>query len=241
MSGIACPTETLCVATDTAGNVVTSRDPTGVAARWTTTQIDGTNALGRISCPRVFFCAAIDNVGNVATSTNPTGGPRAWPITHLGRYGLSGISCPSASLCVAVDEPLGNVVIGTPAVPAPQLKRLLLAQLSPSGKAAKIAKLLNNGGFSLSFRALTAGRLVISWYLGPKSGRLVRANPKPVLFANGSANVLDVGAAKIRIKLTRAGTRGLRKANHLTLAAIASFTPPGTAAVVAVKSIKLRQ
>jgi hypothetical protein len=133
------------------------------------------------------------------------------------------------------------VVIGTPAIPASRLKRLLLAQLTPLGKAAKIAKLLDNGGFSFSFKALTAGRLVIAWYLVAKSGRLASAKPKPVLFATGSADVVDAGAAKIRIKLTRTGTCGLRKASHLTLAAVGSFTPPAAASVVAVKTITLRR
>jgi len=51
--------------------------------------------------------------GDVVISTNPTTRTAAWTVTHaLGSNYLSGVSCPSTSLCVAVDSN-GSVVIGT--------------------------------------------------------------------------------------------------------------------------------
>jgi hypothetical protein len=46
------------------------------------------------------------------TSTNPAGGPSAWSVAHLGSLSLRAVSCPSASLCVAVDQS-GDVVTST--------------------------------------------------------------------------------------------------------------------------------
>ena len=50
--------------------------------------------------------------GNVVTSTDPTGGAASWKLTNVdGSNDLSGISCPTVSLCVAVDV-WGKAVIG---------------------------------------------------------------------------------------------------------------------------------
>jgi hypothetical protein len=49
-----------------------------------------------------------DLSGSVVTATNPTGAAAAWTVTHLEAQGLDAVSCPSASLCVAVDN-LGQV------------------------------------------------------------------------------------------------------------------------------------
>ena len=59
-----------------------------------------------MSCPSAGFCAAVDNKGNSLTSTNPTGGAAAWTLHSAidGTNDLEGISCPSASLCVAIRQ-----------------------------------------------------------------------------------------------------------------------------------------
>src|SRR5581483_6109801 len=67
------------------------------------------------------FCAAVDGEGQVLTTTNPSGGDGAWAIApidgqltdprSLGEL-VTAISCPSASLCVAVDN-IGNVITST--------------------------------------------------------------------------------------------------------------------------------
>jgi hypothetical protein len=55
----------------------------------------------------------VDSGGNVVTSTNPTGGAGAWSTADIvGASFLSAVSCPTASLCVAVDS-AGNVVTST--------------------------------------------------------------------------------------------------------------------------------
>jgi Big-like domain-containing protein len=68
LSGVSCPSG-LCVAVDRSGNVVTSSNPTGGAAAWTVTNVDGTNILKGVSCPSSGLCVAVDEGGNVVTGT----------------------------------------------------------------------------------------------------------------------------------------------------------------------------
>jgi hypothetical protein len=51
VDSISCPSTTLCVAVDSAGNVVGSTGPTGGASAWTTSEVDGRTPLDAISCP----------------------------------------------------------------------------------------------------------------------------------------------------------------------------------------------
>jgi hypothetical protein len=76
LKGVSCPSSGLCVAVDQSGNVVTSSNPTGGAAAWTVTHVDGFNSLSGVSCPSSGLCVAVDQSGNVVTSSNPTGGRR---------------------------------------------------------------------------------------------------------------------------------------------------------------------
>src|SRR5204862_3926771 len=77
LTGVSCPSSSLCVAVDDAGNAVTSRNPSsGLAAAWIVTAIDTANnegiRLNAVSCPTGSFCAAVDASGNLLTTTRPT-------------------------------------------------------------------------------------------------------------------------------------------------------------------------
>ena len=74
------PSDSLCVATDNAGHVVTTADPTGGAGAWTVTDVDGSRYLDGVSCASTSQCVAVDELGNVVTSTDPTGGAGQWSI-----------------------------------------------------------------------------------------------------------------------------------------------------------------
>jgi hypothetical protein len=123
LDAVSCPTTRLCVAVDASGYVITTVDPTARSRVWSRpARIDGA-ALTGVSCPTTRLCVAVDDAGSVLTSTNPTGGARAWsrparidtaPAAGGGYAGLSGISCPSITLCVAVDDAeSGNVLTAT--------------------------------------------------------------------------------------------------------------------------------
>lgn len=119
ITAIACPSRSLCVAGDDAGNIIASTDPSGSSARaWTVSPVDRGRPITALSCPTSTFCAAIDYRGDILTSRRPAGGSRRWRVAHaqLGSSYLypyqgvtvtSTISCPSPSLCVAA---VGNVI-----------------------------------------------------------------------------------------------------------------------------------
>jgi hypothetical protein len=114
-------------------------------------------------------------------------------------------------------------------------------QLTPSGKAAKIAALLKAGGFLSPFQALEAGTAVIDWYQLPRGAKLTKAKVKPILVAAGQMTFSAAGTAMIKVKLTAAGKRLLKHAKSLKLMAKGTFIPTGKPAVVATKAFVLKR
>ncbi len=111
ITGVSCPTTTLCVAVDAAGNVLHSTDPIGGAGKWSKpVQIDkatlsggGDVGLASISCPTIALCVAVDNSANgqVAWTTTPTGSATAWTLAPVAaNTTLDSVACASDTLCV---------------------------------------------------------------------------------------------------------------------------------------------
>jgi hypothetical protein len=116
LTGMSCPSTSLCVATDSAGNILTSTNPADGAFAWTSRNVDGQQVLRSVSCATVSLCVAIDERGDAYVATNPTGGPSAWATTSVdpvsGLNATTSISCVSGPLCVVTDKE-GNVVTST--------------------------------------------------------------------------------------------------------------------------------
>lgn len=113
---MACPSVSLCVAYDSAGNIVSSTAPTGGVGAWriaANTGAFGAGVQNGLSCPSVSLCVAIGAGGTVYASTNPAADANTWTrmAADPGKN-LAGITCPSASLCVAWDDS-GDVVISS--------------------------------------------------------------------------------------------------------------------------------
>jgi hypothetical protein len=241
LSDLACPSASLCVGVG-GGGVVASRSPAGGANAWKVFGIGAfTGGFGPdVACPSVSLCVLVD-AGNAFLSTNPAGGSRAWSAAHVdGTNRMTGLSCPSTSLCVAVDLS-GNAVVGSAIPTAGQIRTLLGKQLIPHGKTAKIGALLKHGGYSFSFTAPTAGRVVISWYLIPKGAQLARRKPRPVLLARATQRFVKARSLRLNVKLTREGKLLLMRPNALKLTAKGTFTPTGEAAVGGIKKFTLQQ
>jgi WD40-like Beta Propeller Repeat len=101
IGAISCPSASLCVADDRAGNILSSTNPTGGESAWNSTGVLSSPASGGFSCPSISLCAAV-GVSSVLTATDPSGGASAWMTAPIGGYpDLGAISCPSVSLCVA--------------------------------------------------------------------------------------------------------------------------------------------
>lgn len=107
---VSCPSPSLCVAVDDAGEALSSTLPAG-AGTWQSTPISPGLALNDVSCAATGFCAAVGVDSFVATSSRPVGAGAAWAVTDLGLTSdgtdghepdeLLAVGCASASLCAA--------------------------------------------------------------------------------------------------------------------------------------------
>jgi hypothetical protein len=124
IDSIACPSVTLCVAVDRGGDVLWSTDPAGGPGRWAAADVDGRLELTSVSCPTTTLCVAVDAAGNVVVSQDPGAGGSSWAVAKVdvsttqnntdnaGSVLVRGVSCPSTTLCVAVDA-AGNALVST--------------------------------------------------------------------------------------------------------------------------------
>lgn len=113
ITGISCPTVSLCVAVDLNGNALTTRTPAGRTS-WKRSLIDAFAPLDAISCSSPTFCVAVDTMGSAVTSTDPTGGSAAWTAVKIRddlalggtsvSVPLTAVSCASSHLCVSGDD-----------------------------------------------------------------------------------------------------------------------------------------
>jgi hypothetical protein len=174
----------------------------------------------------------------VVMTTDPTAAKPTWgaPVDVDGRNFLGGISCASTYVCVAADS-AGNVIVGHGIPTAKQIRTSLSEQLTPHGKTGRIRSLLEDRGYSVSFNALSAGRLVIDWYYVPRRTQVRK--PKSVLVAAAKPTFAQAGPLIVTIKLTQAGQRLLERADRLRLTAHAAFTPAGGRSVTATARFSL--
>jgi hypothetical protein len=133
LSGISCPTDSLCVAVGgREGTIAVSQNPTGGAGSWQTTKLEypvgpgktcvegepdcepPSGALQAVSCASQSLCALSTYDGWIFVSADPAGGSAAWlPVNvngkeQKGAIHLISISCPSPSFCAAVSGGSNN-------------------------------------------------------------------------------------------------------------------------------------
>jgi hypothetical protein len=106
LMSISCPSEQLCVAVsgerNTAGKILTSRDPTGGPESWSELQLDESLDLRGVSCGTPKLCVAVAENGRMLVSADPTGGASAWHEIEPGGPGdMRGVSCAGTVICVA--------------------------------------------------------------------------------------------------------------------------------------------
>jgi hypothetical protein len=98
LQSVSCPSTSFCAASDFAGNVIASSNPTGGGSAWKLTAVENGPADGYITCPSAGLCAEfVRYSSSVAVSGNPAAG--SWHLTEV-PGGLFGGTCPSAKLCV---------------------------------------------------------------------------------------------------------------------------------------------
>jgi hypothetical protein len=115
---VSCPSDTLCVAVDHAGNVLTSTDPEAPSPSWKLVTLSdeppfAAAPLTSVSCPAATLCVAVDSNGRAHTSTAPSGGAGAWSVAPVDPgHALTSVSCPNNALCIAVDD-AGQALAGS--------------------------------------------------------------------------------------------------------------------------------
>jgi hypothetical protein len=116
---------------------------------------------------------------------------------------------------------------------AGKVRALLLSVLAAKGKAGTIRGVLKHGGYTFSFAAPSAGRLVISWYSAPSHGRQILVGTVALVFHNS-------GHARAVVFLTASGRRLLSGARSMKLVAKGAFTPAGHGTIRASRLIRLK-
>lgn len=120
LTAIACPSAGLCLAGDHAGDIAVSRGP--AARSWHLRNVDGSTPITALSCASASLCLLGDGAGDIGVSTAPAAHAPAWHISHVApapsadelypSVRVTGLSCPGAALCVAVDN-RGDVLTST--------------------------------------------------------------------------------------------------------------------------------
>jgi hypothetical protein len=126
LEGLSCASSTLCAATDSAGHVLTSTDPSDPTS-WSAAP--DTFAAGTVSCPSSTLCLA-GTPGGLVVSTGPGDVAQPWtPIVLPGAPPMTPglLACGGPQLCVAEtgteldsasDPALSSSWTGTPAPPS---------------------------------------------------------------------------------------------------------------------------
>ena len=158
LSGIACPSVSLCVAIGGLGRAVEG-DPIA-AAKWTTTPIAGANSLLAISCSSVTECVAVDAVGHVfvghaAIATAGRATARGATVTVPVRCtGPAGATCAVRVGLSVIETFRGRRLVAVSAARRPRLRRFavtvgLITTVSTAGGTHTVHVTLNRAGRQL--------------------------------------------------------------------------------------------
>ncbi|HXN36422.1 MAG TPA: hypothetical protein VN892_00125 [Solirubrobacteraceae bacterium] len=234
IGSVACPSDSLCVASDDDEDVLTSQDPSGGAGAWKLTRVlTTTHGLSDLTCPSASLCLALGGgvPSEALLNEQPADGSR-WLGSIVESTGvLSDISCPSISLCMAVDE-AGDVIAGL-SFSLAAIQRRVRSALIADRKPPAIHALLQSGRFTSTFAAPADGTLFVRWRLlrGDRATRLV--------VAAGQQLCPRIGAATFTIGLSRAGIRLLAHDSIVQVQAEGVFYPSEGGPIRATRRIAL--
>lgn len=196
--------------------------------------------------PGLFACTDSNGVSTAAGGSGQldtsTLGAHTYTVTATSVGGFTN----TASITYTVSSPptpAGATPAGGAAPPgAAEIAADIAGQLVPAAGSAKLAAVLKSGAFAQSFKAPVAGTTEIGWYYLPPGAKLAaKARPKPVLVATGRQAFSAPGTATVKIKLTSAGRKLLKKAKRIKLTAKCTFTQTGKPAVVSIKTFVLKR
>lgn len=121
LTAVSCPSANLCATTD--GNYLwTTIDPSVGDAVWAKSPLPG--GASKLYCPTESLCLVASNA-TLETTSDPADPSPQWTAMNLPKVvvpatfgaaaaSISGLSCVSAQLCVAVDQAGGYAFVGNP-------------------------------------------------------------------------------------------------------------------------------
>jgi hypothetical protein len=128
LTAVSCPSISLCATTD-GTDLWTSTDPSTSGAVWSKSPLPKLpNLVSLLYCPTESLCLAASHATLVTTS-DPTDPSPQWTAANLPKVvfpanfgsgaapSISGVSCVSVQLCVAVDQEGGYAFVGNPSDP----------------------------------------------------------------------------------------------------------------------------
>jgi outer membrane protein assembly factor BamB len=143
-------------------------------------------------------------------------------------YGGKSSPANSRATGVVAAEP---TVSSAPSITPAAVRGALQSVLTPVGKTASLAAVILHQGYTFSFHAPAAGRLAVTWTTTVKH--------KTTLVARGGATPASPQAIKVRVRLTAAGSAVLKRASHLKIKSVVSFTPDGLQEILASRTFTL--
>ncbi len=191
-----------------------------LAYRWERCDIHGQGCVTIPGATSASYTALAADVGSTLLVA----------VTAANSIGSAQASSPTSAIVVGE---------GTGGLPGNQIAALLVGQLVPTGKSAAIGALLRHDGLSETIKAPEAGRLVVDWYELPAGAKLAKAKPKPVLVATGQASATAAATVLLKVKLTTAGKRLLKRSTRIKLTAVSTFTPTDGSPVTIRKTFRL--
>jgi hypothetical protein len=179
---------------------------------------------------------AINAATGAISGTPAAAGAFSATVSVRDAYGI----VASGAVSLSVTQP-AECLCAPPSLAAllARVRASLLSQLGIHGKVAKIGQLLKHG-YTLKFKALTAGKATIQWFFVPKGAHVSKkGKPKPVLLASGSQTFPKAGTKKLTIRLTAAGRARLAHARHAKLTAKGTFKVAKGTTATAIKGLSL--
>jgi hypothetical protein len=247
--GVSCPSTTLCVAVDAAGNALLSTNPTGGTAGWVTAHIDTNTSRGcvgtgltcqpplvGVACPSVAQCLAVDFSGNVLSTTTP-GAPLPWTSTPIDGGGLNslwGISCPTTAFCATVDGIAGHVITFNPTGSISPTSRSLPYSLSGiwcQSQSLCLAAAATHGGISGLVGSFAPAAPAAAWSFSGPGGVNAVACPAASAVCLAADDEGDIAAGATTTSITSVFSREL--AQSLPTIAMLDRTHRATVTVTA--------
>jgi trimeric autotransporter adhesin len=179
-------------------------------------QVTATNGEGHASAtsfPYVEPTSTSEGEGEHGGEEKPGGGS----TSSSGAGSESGRGSGGGGSAGGSSTPSGSVI---QAGSSPRAITAALAGLL-SFEAPTIAALLKAGGYSLNFNAPSGGVLSIRW--STITAHSARSSTKSVVIATGTHTFADAGHQTIRLRLTAAGLKLLRRSRSMRITERASF------------------